>query len=321
MNVNLISLEKTAQSTLQKGSKSFFFASRFFGAEIQTGVVLLYVWCRYCDDLIDQAPNRETAENNLQFLFTKVHEVYGDEYTLGNSPDQSQDEVAAISYVVHRYQIPKHYLLELLEGMAMDVRGDAYPTFDSLLVYAYRVAGVVGLMMSHIMGVSDQKALIYAAKLGNAMQLSNIARDVLEDLDLGRVYLPLEWLNEAKIPLDQLGALEFRIPLLGVVRRLLGEADRLYGSGEKGTKFLSFRAAFAIQAARNIYSSIGVEILKAGKLAWNQRAFVPFWKKVLLAFRALIKVGSSLPKRWIYGWKPVTISLVIGKEFSHGINE
>ena len=203
----------------------------------------------------------------------------------------------------------------------MDVRGETYPNFESLLVYTYRVAGVVGLMMSHIMGVSEQNALNNAVDLGNAMQLSNIARDVLEDLNLGRIYLPTEWLKVAGIPLDQIAALEFRVALLEVVGKLLNEAEILYASGEKGIPYLSFRAAFAVQAARNIYSSIGAEILKAGSHDWNKRAFVPLWKKFFLALKALLKVGAGLPTRWIYGWKPVEISSIISKEFNHGINK
>ena len=105
----------------------------------------------------------------------------------------------ALQYIVRRYGIPAHYASELIEGMAMDVRGIRYANLRELLLYCYRVAGTVGLMMSHVMGLRDESALKHAADLGIAMQLTNIARDVTEDASMGRIYLPLDWLDEANI--------------------------------------------------------------------------------------------------------------------------
>ncbi len=114
----------------------------------------------------------------------------------------------------------------------MDARGTRYGTLKELLLYCYRVAGTVGLMMSHVMGLRDECALKHAADLGIAMQLTNIARDITEDAAMGRIYLPLSWLQEAQIPVAEIAAREHREKLAMLSLRLLREADRYYRSGD-----------------------------------------------------------------------------------------
>jgi phytoene synthase len=179
----------------------------------------------------------------------------------------------ALQYIAHRYGIPAHYALELIEGMAMDVRGTRYTTLKELLLYCYRVAGTVGLMMSHVMGLRERRAQ-HAADLGIAMQLTNIARDITEDAAMGRIYLPLSWLQEARIPLTISLRSEHREKLAMLTLRLLREADRYYRSGDAGLWHLSFRSACAVSAARHVYSEIGSLLLRRGACAWDQRAYV-----------------------------------------------
>ena len=121
-----------------------------------------------------------------------------------------------------------------------------------LLLYCYRVAGTVGLMMSHVMGLRDESALKHAADLGIGMQLTNIARDIIEDAAMGRIYLPLSWLQEAQIPAAEVAAPEYREKLAMLSLRLLREADRYYRSGDAGLWYLSFRSACAVSAARQV---------------------------------------------------------------------
>jgi phytoene synthase len=171
-----------------------------------------------------------------------------------------------------------------------------------LHLYCYRVAGVVGLMMSHVMGVREDAALRSAAHLGMAMQLTNICRDVLEDWDLGRLYLPRELLA----PLGA-GALEqelgrtfpawAREPVAQALRQLLALAERLYASGERGLPALPARCAVAVRAARLIYGAIGAEVQRRGCDVLAGRAVVPGWKKVALAATASARESLELPRR------------------------
>lgn len=294
-------LEAHCKSVIAAGSKSFSMASRLFSPEKRNAAVFLYSWCRYCDDEIDQAS--AGGESRLNMLMQSTRKTFSSEWS-----QTHEFAFRAFHEVVTQYKIPQQYPLDLLEGMAMDVRGTHYKTFEDLLTYCYRVAGTVGLMMSHIMGVSDENALRNAVDLGNAMQLTNIARDVMEDAALGRVYLPSDWLEEIGLTLDNVAAPENREKIAIVVERLLDRAELYYESGDRGLPYLSFRAACAVAAAREIYSEIGKIIRSRGRLAWNQRAYVPSWKKVFLVLRAFRKVFQTIPTRLTSPWSPVAIT-------------
>jgi phytoene synthase len=170
---------------------------------------------------------------------------------------------------------------ELLAGMRMDVEGTRYASLEELKVYCYRVAGVVGLMMARVMGARDPRALLHARDLGEAMQLTNIARDVAEDERLGRVYLPQNWLTE--------------YGRVATVDRLLTEAERGYVSGLQGLPYLPLRAAWAVASAAFIYRDIG-QIVRA-RLGdtdpWLKRAVVPFRRKLWGVLRGALAVWRS----------------------------
>jgi phytoene synthase len=216
----------------------------------------------------------------------------------------------ALQYIVHRYGIPAHYALELVEGMAMDARGTRYNSLKELLLYCYRVAGTVGLMMSHVMGLRDESALKHAADLGIAMQLTNIARDITEDAAMGRIYLPLSWLQEAQIPIAEVAAPEHREKLAMLSLRLLREADRYYRSGDAGLWHLSFRWACAVSAARQVYSEIGSLLLRKGARAWDQRTYVTGSLKVWVVMCAVLSLLRWVPGRLSRPWSAAPLRIV-----------
>jgi phytoene synthase len=187
--------------------------------------------------------------------------------------------------------------------MEMDVLGQRYERFEDLLVYCYRVASTVGLMMCHVMGVSDAAALKHAAHLGLAMQLTNICRDVAEDWRRGRLYLPDDLLGQhgaaglaadlgRPLPDTALGACR------GVMRELHAIADRYYASSDAGLDYLSLRCALGVNAARRIYSAIGLELARRDWDPSAPRAVVPASKKLwLCAQAALSTLGRRLSAR------------------------
>src|SRR5688500_8979378 len=255
---------------ITKGSKSFSLAARLFDSGTRDAAFFLYGWCRYCDDQVDRAgmeESREQLEQRLAKLSEATRSVFA-----GAAQDHAV--FIAMQYIVQRYAIPAHYALELIEGMAMDARGTRYRTFNDLSLYCYRVAGTVGLMMSHDMGLRDESALKHAADLGIALQLTNIARNITEDAAMGRIYLPLSWVYEAKIDHDEIAAPANRQKLAVITLRLLREAERYYRSGDAGLWHLSFRSACAVSAARHVYSEIGLLLIKRGARAWDQRTYV-----------------------------------------------
>lgn len=288
---------------IEVGSKSFSLAAKLFDESTRDAAFFLYGWCRYCDDQIDRAKNLRIQEERVKELRAETEKAFDGQPC--NNP-----VFIALSHIAKQYNIPRHYALELIEGMAMDVRREAYWTIDDLRLYCYRVAGTVGLMMSHVMGVSDPRALRHAADLGSAMQLTNIARDVREDAEMGRVYLPLLWMDEAGVPEGQIMQPRYRASVAQVVKRLLGAADGYYASGAAGLKYLPWRAAIAVSVASEVYSQIGRQVLARGERAWDSRTIVSKWGKAWAVMRGTFRVLLSAPQRIFLPWKRVEIQQI-----------
>jgi phytoene synthase len=276
-----------SQAAIERGSKSFAVASRLFDTRTREGALLLYAWCRHCDDQIDEqtlgfrsAPRASApARERLAALEEQTRRA------LTGAPVEGP-AFAALGEVVRRHSIPDRHPLDLLRGFAMDVEGRRYETLSDCCRYCYHVAGVVGVMMAFVMGTSDEDTLDRAADLGIAFQMTNIARDVIEDAEAGRVYLPGEWLREAGVPDGEISRAEHRRAVSSVVGRLLGEADRYYASAEVGLARLPFRSAWAVAAARRVYRDIGRLVLRRGPRAWDRRVSTGGGRKVVLTLAA-----------------------------------
>jgi phytoene synthase len=184
--------------------------------------------------------------------------------------------------------------------MAMDADGRTYATVADLLDYCYCVAGVVGLMMCHVLGVSSDDALPHAAHLGIAMQLTNICRDVREDFERGRSYLPVEMLPgdvQWAIARDvEAGRADTPPALRTVVRELLGLAESYYRSGDEGLQYLAPRCALSIRTARMVYSGIGRRIEAANCNVLAGRSFLTKGMKLRLAGAATARSLFDLPR-------------------------
>ena len=291
---------------IRKGSKSFSLAAKLFDSDTRDAAFFLYGWCRYCDDQVDDAGKTASQDE----LAKRIKALKEDTATAFSFAQQREPVFVALQYIVHRYGIPAHYALELIEGMAMDARGTRYNSLKELLLYCYRVAGTVGLMMSHVMGLRDETALKHAADLGIGMQLTNIARDIIEDAAIGRIYLPLSWLQEAQIPAAEVAAPEYREKLAMLSLRLLREADRYYRSGDAGLWYLSFRSACAVSAARQVYAEIGSLLLRKRARAWDQRTYVTGSLKVWVVMRGVLSLLRSVPGRLSRPWSPAPLRIV-----------
>lgn len=279
----------SAKSAIANGSKSFFLASLFFPKDMRQDCWILYRWCRACDDRIDLAPNPALASVALARL--------KDETLTALEFQSGPEEFAALGDLFKRHRIPHRFALDLLRGLAKDTYGAHYQTLKDVEDYAYDVAGAVGLMMARLMGAEDPAAAAPAKNLGEAMQLTNIARDVEEDFRRGRIYLPGEWLEEAGVDSTRLTDPSQQERLFAVVSRLLGRADELYASGLSGLKYLPWRAALAVAAAALIYRAIGRKIRRRGPRALARRTVVGTGEKLLLALGSLFLILPSRPSR------------------------
>ncbi|QTO54091.1 phytoene/squalene synthase family protein [Duffyella gerundensis] len=261
-----------ATQTMAAGSKSFATASKLFDASTRRSALMLYAWCRHCDDVIDgqelgfAAPvvSISDAEQRLAKLQSQTRQAYA-------GAPMDEPAFAAFQEVVLAHDIPQQQAFDHLEGYAMDVRDEAYLNFDDTLRYCYHVAGVVGLMMARVMGVRDEAVLDRACDLGLAFQLTNIARDIVEDAQAGRCYLPADWLAEEGLTPATLADEANRPALARLATRLINAAEPYYDSARAGLPGLPLRCAWAIATARGVYREIGIKVQRAGSDAWQQR--------------------------------------------------
>ncbi|MBV9076047.1 MAG: phytoene/squalene synthase family protein [Methylobacteriaceae bacterium] len=290
-------LARAGDAAIRVGSKSFAAAARLFDREMRDSAVMLYAWCRLCDDTVDgQASGhdgrrlaREEAEARLARLEALTRAA------LDGEPAEDP-AFAGLQAVARRHAIPRRYPLQHLDGYRMDVAGRRYATLSDTLDYCYHVAGVVGVMMGHVMGVRDPETLDRASDLGIAFQLTNIARDVVEDAANGRVYLPADWLAEAGLDEGDFAEPRHREGLATVVARLLAVSEPYYDSAAIGIRSLPPRAAWAVATAQGVYRQIGLDVLRRGARAWDERVSTSTAQKLRhVALGAGTAVASRFP--------------------------
>ena len=278
-------LEAQSREAIQKGSKSFAAAAALFDAETRADAEMLYAWCRHCDDVIDgqtlghgMSPV-EDAPARLAALYAQTRAALA-----GEPPADPQ--FAAFQAVAQRRQIPERYALDMIDGFAMDVEGRRYQTLDDLLDYCWGVAGVVGTMMALVMGTKPDAlpTLRRAQDLGLAFQLTNIARDIVEDARNERFYVPRAWLAEFDVSETAVADPAHRAAVAIMAERLVAAAEPYYASARWGLRDLPVRCAWAIAAARGVYRQIGLDVVREGDKAWDERVVVSGRMK---AWRAL----------------------------------
>src|SRR5271169_328240 len=210
------------------------------------GIVALYAFMRFIDDVSDEGADLASKQRGLAKWRAALDQALtGQEQVVDGSAAVASpftglkgaaEILPALVDTIERYKMPPRYLHDLISGAEMDLTIQAYPSFERLKEYCYRVAGTVGLTCTHIFGFRDSKALELAEKLGLAFQLTNIIRDVHEDHGLGRVYLPEEDLMHYRVTKEDLGRREAS---LGVREMLRFEVDRAWRLYEEGAQLLS----------------------------------------------------------------------------------
>jgi phytoene synthase len=262
-------------------AKTFYLATRFLPNNKQRGIFAIYALCRYVDDLVDEAEDlicedrlsRKDIKGRLNTWKQKLRDTY-------DGISHENPILTAFAEVLHRYCIPLEMPLELMEGVCMDLYKNRYETFDEVYEYSFKVASIVGLMTSQVFGYKSREALGYAVDLGIAMQLTNILRDVGEDLRKGRIYLPKE-------DLDRFGVTEqdlFNYSLDENVKNLLAyqisRARKYYSRSDNGIKLLSSDSQLTVHLARHNYSRILDKIEKNNYNVFDRRAYLNTTEKL-----------------------------------------
>jgi len=286
-----------SKASITKGSRSFRSASRLFDPAVREDAWLLYAWCRACDDEIDgqdhgfahEALSVEEQKRRLARLYDMTRRAMTGE-------PMSDPTFTAFQRVAIRHRLPERWAMDMIDGFAMDVDHRDYVTLDDVMAYCWHVAGVVGVMMARVMGVTDPEVLRRAQDLGLAFQLTNISRDVIEDAEGGRVYLPADWLVEAGLEptAEAVADPGNRETVHRVTQRLLTVAEPYYDSARDGLRGLPFRSSMAIAAARGVYREIGRKVRRGGPGVWKRRVSVgPAMKLWLFGRGALIAVWTQ----------------------------
>jgi len=277
---DLEDLYRRAAIETAAGSKSFFFATRFFPKQMASAAYAVYWFCRYTDDLVDECSNVEQGRKDLEAWSGALRHAV-------SSNSTSQHPVLQVFLdTVNKYEIPIEYAFELIEGMRMDLNQTAYRTFDELRIFCYRVASVVGLMMCHVIGFENpsdrERALPHAINLGIAMQLTNIMRDIGEDLERGRIYLPqeeMEHFGYAETELRQ----HVRNDAFAKLMSFQAERARgFYEKGNAGIEMLNRDGRFAVKIASDVYREILQQLETSGFDVFDHRAVVPASRKYWL---------------------------------------
>ncbi|MCK6373034.1 MAG: presqualene diphosphate synthase HpnD [Zoogloea sp.] len=183
--------EKAAAS-----GSSFYYSFMFLPPERRQAIIALYAFCREVDDVVDECQDPQIAHTTLDWWRHQVGLIYE------GTPQHPVGQ--ALKDVIQRFNLPRELLLEVIDGMQMDLQQTRYLDWKALHLYCYRVASVVGLLSAEIFGYTNRQTLKYAHDLGLAFQLTNIIRDVGEDARRGRIYLPINELQQFGVPAKQI---------------------------------------------------------------------------------------------------------------------
>lgn len=289
----MIEVEKAyeyCESVTKFHAKSFYFAAKFLPKHKQKAVYPIYAFCRHVDDEIDEIGDGDEAEaiKSVEKWKANLNFIYENDFKEQLTTNNEQTQVfIAWKDLLTNYKIPQNLPLELVQGVLMDTTIKRYETFEELYVYCYRVASTVGLMSSEILGYADKNALEYAEAMGIGMQLTNILRDVKEDAEIGRIYLPQEDLRNFGVTEEQIFEGKFDENFRQMMKFQVKRARDYYEKGEKGIPMLEKDSRFTVLLASRIYGRILDKIEKLDYNVFSARAHTNKIQKLL-----------SIPKIW-----------------------
>jgi len=273
-----------ARSLTAHYSKSFYLSTCLLPRHKRWATFALYGFCRHIDNLTDIPRGRSEKEilRELNYLEEELNTAY-------RTGESEHPIVGPFITVANKHDISQKYPLDLIKGVQMDTKIKRYETFDDLYLFAYRVAGVVGLMMTPVLGYNNSEAMIYAEKLGVAMQLTNILRDVHEDRKMDRIYIPLEEIRMFGLKESDFFEDKISENIRNLIKFQVDRAHQLYDEADRGIKMLDRDAQFAIYSASKIYRGILRKIELQDYNPFQGRVFVPQRKKVQILIHEAVR--------------------------------
>jgi len=284
---SLAAAYEASRRETQFHAKSFYFSSFALPAVKRQRAYAVYALSRLIDDRIDEAPRGEDLQLAVISLRSLVDRLYARELT---SEDlQAYPWLPAVEETIRQCDIPRSYINDLIEGVELDQGAVRLQTWAELDRYCYLVAGVVGLIMTRIFGLSDRQYEQQAIELGNAMQLTNILRDIAEDLRRDRVYLPAEELQGYGLSEEDLRRGQVTSAWVEFMEFQIERAREYYRDSEAGIAYLDPDGSQrAVWVMRDVYAGILDEIEKVNYNVFQGRCFVSFPRKCGLVLRRLL---------------------------------
>ena len=278
----------------RKHAKTFYMATRFLPNHKQRSIFAIYGLCRYLDDLVDEAEDlilkKKISEldvvEKLEAFKSRLVDTY-------RGADQEDPILTAFSDTLELYKIPLDLPLQLMDGVKTDLIKNRYQNFDELYDYSYKVASVVGLMTSEVFGYSNPKAVEHAVDLGIAMQLTNILRDVGEDLERNRIYLPQDELSEFGISESDLFNHELDDGFIEFMKFQIKRANDYYKSSDKGIPMLSRDSRLPVCLARENYSRILSKIEENNFNVYQHRAYLNSTEKLSMVPKVMYSLRTA----------------------------
>lgn len=276
------------KAIFRANSRSFSLAASFFQPSDQKAVARLYRFCRYLDNLADDTLDGDVAALDLAYArLTRKVDIPG---------GSIEADFLALS---SERSIPLEPALVLLRALRDDCGPRSIETIDELIQFAYGVAGTVGQMLRYVVDAKDTRADAFATDLGIALQLSNILRDVTEDSERGRFYLPAEWVTPIIVQKALNGHADASREVLIAIARTHALAEKFYQSANKGMAYIPSRNRRVIFFASKLYREIGNKVLYTGKKSLSIRTVVSFPTKIRVGFISLLSY-----RHWkIYQWQ------------------
>lgn len=233
-----------ARAICRRHARTFYFASHVLPKEKRNRAYAVYGFCRMIDDAVDADDDALAAGSSLEARLGAfkgaLDRIYAGDVELPGLAGREEAKLAlrAFGRVARECEIPKQYFLELADGCSMDLTISRYESWQQLERYCYLVAGVVGLIMARVFGVHDEPAKAHAVAMGNAMQLTNILRDISEDYGRGRIYLPAEDLARFGLSDADIAAGKLTTAFRDMLKFQIARARELYAQGFAGLRYI-----------------------------------------------------------------------------------
>ena len=275
----------------RRASKTFYWASLFLPYQKRLAAWAIYALCRSVDDIADTPEKGRDPLAELAQWRQRLQQVYQGE---GTHPI-----MLAWADMLRQYDVPLQPVLDLIDGVQTDLGPVRFGTFEELRCYCYRVAGTVGLLMAPVLGYQSPDALPCAVNLGIAMQLTNILRDIGEDAQLGRIYLPSAEIAQFGYCEEALRAGVVNGAFVHLMQFQIARAESYYEQALPGIGLLDPAVQLAIMASARLYRGILGAITANGYDVFRQRAFVPLSAKVLMMPRLWLnkRLGTGAIER------------------------